>query len=52
MDVAEGFLLGHDHDVQAAGEGYELLGFGAGEGASGRRGEGVGGVLEVALEVG
>ena len=52
VDVAEGFLLGHDHDVERRGEGDELAGFVAGEGAAGRCGEGVGGVLEVALEVG
>ena len=40
VDVAEGFLLGNDDDVEGGGEGYELAGLGAGEGAAGRRGEG------------
>ncbi len=31
MEMAEGLLLGNDHDVQAGGEGLELLRFGAGE---------------------
>ena len=51
MEMAEGLLLGDDHDVQAGGEGLELLGFGAGEGAAGRRCERVAGVLQGVLEV-
>jgi len=52
VEVAEGFLLGDDGDVVLGGEGGELLGFGAGEGAAGRRAEGIVGVLEGVFEVG
>ena len=43
VQMAEGFLLGQDGDVILAGVGDQFLDFGRGQGAAGRRGQGLSG---------
>ena len=52
VEVAEGFLVGDDDDVETGGVGGDLAGVGGGDAAAGGCGERVRGVLLGVLEVG